>query len=65
MDSPSYLSGAEEARTPDPLLAKQMLSQLSYSPNFPKINKILFSEKIGAVITTKFIQKGDGSPKTR
>ena len=24
--------GAEEARTPDPLLAKQVLSQLSYSP---------------------------------
>ena len=27
--------GAEEDRTPDPLLAKQVLSQLSYSP--PKI----------------------------
>ncbi len=26
------LSGAEEDRTPDPLLAKQVLSQLSYSP---------------------------------
>jgi hypothetical protein len=25
-------SGAEEDRTPGPLLAKQMLSQLSYSP---------------------------------
>jgi uncharacterized protein YggL (DUF469 family) len=25
-------SGAEEDRTPDPLLAKQVLSQLSYSP---------------------------------
>ena len=25
--------GAEEDRTPDPLLAKQVLSQLSYSPN--------------------------------
>ncbi len=24
--------GAEEDRTPDPLLAKQVLSQLSYSP---------------------------------
>ena len=24
--------GAEEARTPDPLLAKQVLSQLSYTP---------------------------------
>ena len=28
-----FLSGgAEEDRTPDPLLAKQVLSQLSYSP---------------------------------
>ena len=26
--------GAEEARTPDPLLAKQVLSQLSYSPSY-------------------------------
>ncbi len=25
--------GDEEARTPDPLLAKQVLSQLSYTPN--------------------------------
>jgi hypothetical protein len=26
------IGGAEEARTPDPLLAKQVLFQLSYSP---------------------------------
>ena len=26
------VGGAEGTRTPDPLLAKQMLSQLSYSP---------------------------------
>ena len=26
--------GAEEARTPDPLLAKEVLSQLSYGPLF-------------------------------
>ena len=26
--------GDEEDRTPDPLLAKQVLSQLSYTPNF-------------------------------
>ena len=26
------IGGAEEDRTPDPLLAKQVLSQLSYSP---------------------------------
>ena len=28
-----YFSGAKEDRTPDPLLAKQVLSQLSYNPN--------------------------------
>ena len=28
--------GAEEDRTPDPLLAKQVLSQLSYSPIIKK-----------------------------
>ena len=27
-----FIGGAEEDRTPDPLLAKQVLSQLSYSP---------------------------------
>ena len=27
-----YHGGDEEARTPDPLLAKQVLSQLSYTP---------------------------------
>ncbi len=27
-----FFGGAEEDRTPDPLLAKQVLSQLSYSP---------------------------------
>ena len=27
-----FFCGAEEDRTPDPLLAKQVLSQLSYSP---------------------------------
>ena len=26
--------GAEEARTPDPLLAKEVLSQLSYGPRY-------------------------------
>jgi hypothetical protein len=28
------IGGAEEARTPDPLLAKEVLSQLSYGPLF-------------------------------
>ena len=32
---PSLLSGgAEEIRTPDPLRAKEVLSQLSYGPSF-------------------------------
>ena len=30
--SPSGLGGDEENRTPDPLLARQVLSQLSYTP---------------------------------
>tara|TARA_B100000123_G_scaffold203152_1_gene153015 strand:+ start:1060 stop:1197 length:138 start_codon:yes stop_codon:yes gene_type:complete len=34
--------GAEEARTPDPLLAKQMLYQLSYSPINRNIILILY-----------------------
>ena len=31
-DHPSMISGAEGIRTPDPLLARQVLSQLSYNP---------------------------------
>ena len=31
----SYGGGDEENRTPDPLLARQVLSQLSYTPIFP------------------------------
>ena len=30
--TPQY-GGGKEVRTPDPLLAKQVLSQLSYTPN--------------------------------
>ena len=32
LDHPSMISGAEGIRTPDPLLARQVLSQLSYAP---------------------------------
>ena len=32
--SSGKIGGAERARTADPLLAKQVLSQLSYSPKF-------------------------------
>ena len=38
----SDLGGDEENRTPDPLLARQVLSQLSYTPMFRKF--ALFSE---------------------
>ncbi len=31
--SPQSIGGAEEDRTPDPLRARQVLSQLSYDPN--------------------------------
>ena len=34
--------GAEEDRTPDPLLAKQVLSQLSYSPKLLLVFKNSF-----------------------
>ena len=35
------VGGDEEDRTPDPLLAKQVLSQLSYTPDF--LVKVLFT----------------------
>lgn len=31
------VGGAEEARTPDPLLAKEVLSQLSYGPSYREV----------------------------
>ena len=34
-----FQSGAKEDRTPDPLLAKQVLSQLSYNPVYITMNK--------------------------
>jgi hypothetical protein len=33
LSTPKRIGGAERDRTADPLLAKQVLSQLSYSPN--------------------------------
>ena len=55
-------SGAEEVRTPDPLLAKQVLSQLSYSPELQLKSKILILEKLEALPTTKNISKCQSSP---
>ena len=40
------VGGAEEDRTPDPLLAKQVLSQLSYSP-IPVITRIVLDAMVG------------------
>ena len=34
-----FVGGAEEARTPDPLLAKEVLSQLSYGPLLPRVRR--------------------------
>ena len=36
VSTPKRIGGAERDRTADPLLAKQVLSQLSYSPNHRK-----------------------------
>ena len=36
------LGGAEEDRTPDPLRARQVLSQLSYDPIFTSAFRLLF-----------------------
>jgi hypothetical protein len=40
------VGGAEEDRTPDPLLAKQVLSQLSYSP-IPQNSERVLSLMVG------------------
>ena len=34
------LGGAEEDRTPDPLRARQVLSQLSYDPKFSTVQPV-------------------------
>ena len=39
--------GDEENRTPDPLLARQVLSQLSYTPKF---NLILRQDRLGILV---------------
>ena len=38
--------GDEEDRTPDPLRARQMLSQLSYTPNYSLFKLLLSTFKI-------------------
>ena len=37
-----YLIGDEGIRTPDPLLARQVLSQLSYTPKYMYINNDVY-----------------------
>ena len=36
-----FFGGDEESRTPDPLLARQVLSQLSYTPTFFRASQIV------------------------
>ena len=36
-----FIGGGKEDRTPDPLLAKQVLSQLSYTPNRSVMSLVL------------------------
>ena len=38
--------GAKGTRTPDPLLAKQVLFQLSYSPGKPQVTRLLRDRSI-------------------
>ena len=45
------INGAEEDRTPDPLLAKQVLSQLSYSPKFRLNEHFAYPEELGVEFT--------------
>ena len=42
IDQLSSVSGDGEIRTHDPLLARQVLSQLSYTPKFKSVNLIGF-----------------------
>ena len=46
--------GADEDRTRDPLLAKQVLSQTELQPRASKNFKIFISERLGAVLATKY-----------
>ena len=39
--------GGKESRTPDPLLARQVLSQLSYTPTYSEIPKALKNSLVG------------------
>ena len=48
--APNIYGGDEEDRTPDPLLAKQVLSQLSYTPIFSGIRFPLASSKLNNAI---------------
>ena len=50
---PAPAGGGERVRTDDPLLAKQVLSQLSYTPNPPGLRRAL-------TCTTKAVGNGPG-----
>ena len=64
--------GDEEIRTPDPLLARQVLSQLSYTPVYPKkaLLPLLLVRSLGlavssAQISLLLISTGSGLKWTR
>ena len=52
-----YVGGDEEDRTPDPLRARQVLSQLSYTPIFQGLGLPLHLFKILKVRTFKIEQQ--------
>ena len=55
LDSPIALGGDEEVRTPDPLRAKQVLSQLSYTPvQGSGCHSLLFEAVASKLNNTKF-----------
>ena len=56
-------NGAEEDRTPDPLLAKQVLSQLSYSPELSKILKFISRKARGCPDYKKILEKSGQPPQ--
>jgi hypothetical protein len=61
VSSPKRIGGAERDRTADPLLAKQVLSQLSYSPNHREHpNSKAVRDQVNP--QTNIYQKANGGP---
>ena len=49
------IGGDEEDRTPDPLLAKQVLSQLSYTPILGSSFKFLYALRVSSKLNNVFL----------